>query len=347
MIASRVRGVRGVTRGRPRLVLVGAVHEAAPAFDVLVSSELVHLAAIVTPSPRAGRRPAGAVNLTTAAFAAEVPVIHSDDANEPSVVAAVADLDPDLVVVVGWPQLIRAELLSVPRHGCVGFHASLLPQHRGHAPINWAILRGETRTGNTMFMLDARADTGDIVDQRPIPICAHDTCASVYRYVGQVGAIMLNLHLYGLATGTAPRRPQPVGVGDVLPRRTPAMGILDWDQSARRVHDWVRALTEPYPGAFTTLNGRRVMVWASALPGEDEPPGTPGEIMGVEPDGIRVGTREGSIVITRMSNDERPEHARRWLRRARVLPGSRFDPVPPQAARWARGEAPSPSPKAI
>ncbi|MDP9093383.1 MAG: methionyl-tRNA formyltransferase [Actinomycetota bacterium] len=327
---------------RPRLVLIGAVHEAAPAFDVLVSSDRVHLAAVVTPIMRAGGRLAGAVNLTAAAAAAEVAVIHSDDTNDPCVVDAVAALDPDLIVVVGWPQLIRTELLSVPRHGCVGFHASLLPHHRGHAPINWAILRGETRTGNTMFMLDASADTGDIVDQRPIPIGPRDTCDSVYRYVGQVGANMLSAHLDGLATGTAPRHRQPAGVGDVLPRRTPAMGILDWNQSPRRVHDWVRALTKPYPGAFTTLNGRRVMVWASALPFDDEPPGTPGEIMGFERGGIRVGTRDGSILITRMSNERRPEHARRWLRRARVQVGARFDAVSPQTVRWARGEGSCP-----
>jgi methionyl-tRNA formyltransferase len=325
--------------GRRRVVFVGAVHEARPALDVLLGSELVDVAAVVTVPQRPTKRLSGTVDLAGPAAAAGVPVIRTADVNAPVVVARIREIAPDLLVVVGWNQLVRRELLAIPRRGTVGFHASLLPRHRGHAPVNWAILRGETTIGNTMMMLDPGADTGDIVAQRTIDVDVNDTCATVYARVGQTGAQMLAEQLPALLAGTTVRQPQRPDAGDVLPRRTPDMGIIDWDQPARVVHDWVRALTEPYPGAFTMLDGSPVMVWGTRAPRGGEPAGIPGQVMSLESEGLRIGVRGGSILVTRMSAPgERPQHARRWMRRARVLPGTRFDPVPPAVARWARGE---------
>ena len=127
-----------------------------------------------------------------------MPVIDAEDINAPAVVERIRHLHPDLIVVVGWTRLLSPALLSVPSRGCIGFHASLLPRYRGRAPVNWAILRGETFTGNTMFMLTPEADTGDIVDQRVIAIGDEDTCGDVYAKVGAVGADMLRTHLQAL-----------------------------------------------------------------------------------------------------------------------------------------------------
>ena len=132
------------------------------------------------------------------------------------------------MVVTGWTRLLSAELLGVPAHGVVGFHASLLPRYRGRAPVNWAILRGEAGTGNTMMYLDACTDTGDIIDQQAVPIAPDDTCATVYAKVGEAGAAMLGRHLRALLDGTAPRRAQGPADGPPLPKRTPGMGITDW-----------------------------------------------------------------------------------------------------------------------
>ncbi|MDQ2751006.1 MAG: methionyl-tRNA formyltransferase [Actinomycetota bacterium] len=324
---------------RGRVVLIGAVHEALPALDALLASAAVDVVSVVTSTRVGARGLSGAVNLARPAQAAGVPVIRADNANDPGVVTAIRSLAPDLLIVVGWNQLINSELLAVPRRGCVGFHASLLPRHRGHAPVNWAILRGETNTGNTMMLLDPGADTGDVVAQQRIRIGPNDTCASIYHQVGQVGATMLVTHLPALLAGTAERHPQRRADGDVLPRRTPDMGIIDWDQPARVVHDHVRALTLPYPGAFTMVRGRRVMVWATNLPGDREPRGPRGRVFALERPGIRVGVLGGSILVTRMSEAEaNPEHARRWFRRARLSLGYEFDPVPASVSRWARGE---------
>jgi methionyl-tRNA formyltransferase len=254
------------SRGKAgRVIFVGAVHEAVPALRVLLEGAAEVVEVVTLPADKAGRT-AGFVDLESLAAAGDVPVRRVTDINSAESIAQARRLRPDLIVVTGWTRLLSGELLAVPRRGCIGFHASLLPHNRGRAPVNWAILRGQTETGNTMMYLDAGADTGDIIDQRPVRIAPSDTCATIYDKVGAAGADMLRQQLLALFDGTAPRRPQQHDGADPLPKRTPAMGITDWNRPARAVHDWIRALTEPYPGAFAFLGERKIMLWASAVP---------------------------------------------------------------------------------
>jgi methionyl-tRNA formyltransferase len=326
------------------VVLVGAVHEARPALDALLATPLAEVVLVVTAegSPPSGRVPSGLVDLGTPARAAGVPVLRTADVNAPEEVAAIRATRPDLLVVVGWTRLIGEPLLAVPRRGCIGFHASLLPRHRGRAPVNWAILRGERETGNTMMLLAPGVDSGDIVDQRSIPIGPEDTCAEVYERVGRAGAEMLVAHLPGLLAGTAPRRPQPRYAGALLPKRTPDMGVIDWRRSAYELHDWVRALTAPYPGAFTSIRGRRVMVWRTRPPALSAD-SAPGVVLAVGDDGVRVGTGCGELVITEMGGaGEQPQPAGSWCARAGIVAGNSFDAIAPGLARWALGLEPRP-----
>lgn len=326
-----------------RVVFAGAVHEARPALTTLLAHPLARVVAVMAPPAEQASRLSGAVDLAEVAGQGGVRVLRAHDINAPAVVETVRALAPDLLVVVGWTRLLGPELLSVPAHGCVGFHASLLPRHRGRAPVNWAILRGEARTGNTMLFLDPGVDTGDIIDQRPVAIGADDTCGTVYERVAAAGAAMLAEHLPALLDGTAPRRPQNPADGDTLPRRTPEMGVLDWNRSARAVHDWVRALTEPYPGAFSTIDGHRTMVWRTRPPNGSEPGGAPGTILAMSPAGVRVATSPGSVVVTTMSApNERPQPAATWCAQHGIHLGARFSPVPRELARWARGDGPKP-----
>src|SRR5579884_3373155 len=207
-----------------RVVFIGAVHEARPALAALLGSGRATVAAVVTPPEDRGAPLSGRVDLAPLAAAAGVPVLTADDVNAPRTVRRIRELAPDLLVVVGWTRLLGRELLALPPRGCVGFHASLLPRHRGRAPVNWAILKGETLTGNTMMMLDPGVDTGDIVDQRPVAILPDDTCGTVYERIARAGAAMLVERLPALLDGSAPRRPQDPARGDTLPRRTPEMG---------------------------------------------------------------------------------------------------------------------------
>jgi methionyl-tRNA formyltransferase len=332
-----------------RVVLVGAVHEAAPVLDALLACRHSEVVLVVTSPADAfggGRTSAsGLVDLVTPATTAGVPVVRVEDVNVPDVVSAIAVTVPDLLVVVGWTRLIRAPLLAVPRRGCVGFHASLLPRHRGRAPVNWAIIRGEKICGNTMMLLDPGADTGDIVDQRPVLIGPDDTCGTVYDRVGQVGAQMLLDHLPELLAGTAPRRRQPVHGDDVLPKRTPDMGLVDWSRSAGALHDWVRALAVPYPGAFTTWLQRQVMVWRTCPP-VDSPTSCapPGTVLEIGAAGVRVATGEGTLLITEMGMPgEIPHAAADCCDATGLRVGARFDPVSAELSAWTQGLGPLPA----
>ena len=325
-----------------RVIFVGTVHEAVPALGVLIDSGVEITEVVTLPAERAAST-SGFVDLEPLARAHGIEVRRCADINSADAVRHVRELRPDLMVVTGWTRLLSAELLSVPPRGVVGFHASLLPRYRGRAPVNWAILRGEARTGNTMMYLDAGTDTGDIIDQQAVPIGPDDTCATVYAKVGEAGADMLGRHLRTLLDGTAPRRPQGPADGPPLPKRTPGMGITDWNRPARAVHDWIRALTWPYPGAFGFLAGRKIMLWASALDSAGAA-GVAGEVVGWDEDGVRVATADGAILLSSMSDaGDAPGPAAAWAERNGLRPGGVFEPVPGDTAAWARGLGPKPA----
>jgi methionyl-tRNA formyltransferase len=321
-----------------RLVFVGAVHEAEPALAALFNSR-ADIAEVITAPGQHQPQLSGYVDLEPLAAAHGVPVRRCADINAPGVIDDLRRLFPDLIVVVGWTRLLGAELLAIPSRGCVGFHASVLPRYRGRAPVNWAILRGEAEAGNTMMFLDAGADTGDVIDQRRVSIRPDDTCATVYARVAEAGAAMLREHLPAILNGTAPRRPQGRAGDDPLRKRTPEMGITDWNRPARAVHDWIRALTQPYPGAYAFWSGRKVMLWRSELPARTAPPvGQPGQVLECDGHAVRVATADGSLLVTAMSDPgSLPQPAPDWGRRNGMRPGDQFDEVDEATARWALG----------
>ena len=194
-----------------------------------------------------------------------------------------------------------------------------------------------------MMYLDAGTDTGDIIDQQAVPIGPDDTCATVYAKVGEAGADMLGRHLRALLDGIAPRRPQGPADGPPLPKRTPGMGITDWNRPARAVHDWIRALTWPYPGAFGFLAGRKIMLWISAPDGTGAG-GVAGEVLGWDADGVRVAAVDGIIRLSSMSDaGDAPGPAAAWAERNGLRPGEVFEPVPGDTAAWALGLGPKPA----
>ena len=220
---------------------------------------------VTLPAERAAST-SGFVDLEPLARAHGIAVRRCADINSAESVRQVRELRPDLMVVTGWTRLLSAELLGVPARGVVGFHASLLPRYRGRAPVNWAILRGEAVTGKHDDVPGRRHRhrrhhrPADRADQHPMTPARPST-----RRSARPGPTCSRHHLPALLDGTAPRRPQGPADGPPLPKRTPGMGITDWNRPARAVHDWIRALTWPYPGAFTFLAGRKVMLWASAV----------------------------------------------------------------------------------
>lgn len=167
----------------------------------------------------------------------------------------------DLLLVLGWHFLLPQRLRQLAAKGAAGVHASLLPKYRGGAPLVWAIINGEKQVGATFFYLNDGVDDGDVIGQALVPVTPEDTIATVYSKVTAASVDLLKTMLPRVADGSAPRLPQDRTQASIYPQRSPADGEIDWNQPAARIHDFVRAQTKPYPGAFTWLAGEKVTIW--------------------------------------------------------------------------------------
>ena len=200
----------------------------------------------------------------------------------------IATLAPDLIFSFYYRRMIPTAVLAAAKRGAFNMHGSLLPKYRGKAPVNWAVLQGERETGVTLHHMVARADAGDIVDQEAVPIGPDDTAYDVMRRLVPAARRLLDRQLAALKAGTAPRRPQDEARATRFGGRRPEDGRIDWTQPAARIVNLVRAVAKPYPGAFSTLNGRRLLVWKARAAGGANP-GRPGEVLSATPLRIRAG----------------------------------------------------------
>ena len=171
-----------------------------------------------------------------------------------------AALAPDFIFSFYYRNLLPRAVLAAARRGALNMHGSLLPRFRGRAPVNWAVLHGATETGATLHYMVDRADAGDIVDQQAVPIGENDTAREVFYGVAGAAEIVLDRSLPGLLDGTAPRRAQDLSAGEYCGRRRPEDGRIDWSRPAREIHNLVRAVAPPFPGAFAAVGPQRWMV---------------------------------------------------------------------------------------
>lgn len=195
---------------------------------------------------------------------AGIPTHVTTSINEPRWVNLIAGLAPDVVLCFHYRHLVKKPIRSIPRHGAVNLHASLLPRYRGRSPLNWQLVHGETESGVTLHEMVARADAGDILAQRRVPVGPDDTALELYRKLLRAAEELLDEQLAGILDGTAPRVPQDESRATTFGGRTPEDGRIDWTRPAREIHNLVRAVTRPWPGAFGDARGVRLMVWKSA-----------------------------------------------------------------------------------
>src|SRR5207253_8697162 len=314
---------------------VGCHAEGLPALEALLDAG-TPISGLVTLRPELAARRSGAVDYAPLAARHHVPLYRVGNINDADGHEALRALDADIVFVIGWSQILHAPALRLARSGMIGAHASLLPHNRGSAPVNWALIRGERRTGNSLIWLAEDVDGGAVIDQTMFCITPYDTCASLYERVAASNRDMLLSLVPRLLAGDRPGRPQPAGDEPVLPRRRPADGRIDWRQSSRAVYDFVRALTRPYPGALSSLDGRRWTVWhAARIPTVDGTghPGTPGAVLGpvVSPleaaCGQLVACGEGAVVLLELEADD-----------GAVLRGRTLSEQPWTGKRWSNAD---------
>jgi len=224
-----------------------------------------------------------------------IPVHTPDSVNTPVWTAAIRDLRPDIIFSFYYRNIIKEETLNLPRLGAFNMHGSLLPKYRGRVPINWAVLHGEKESGATLHHMVKRADAGDIVDQEAVPIGPDDTALDVFNKVTIAARTVLERQIDAIKSGTSPRMPQDESQATYFGGRKPEDGRIDWTQSAERIYNLIRAVTHPYPGAFTEFNGQRLFIWQAKQLGRGE--GRPGQVLAIEP--LRIATGAGSLEVTR------------------------------------------------
>src|ERR1041384_7526612 len=208
----------------------------------------------------------------------DVPAYDAAQVGHEQFRATWAELDLDYIIAVKWRTMIPQNVITRARGGLVVFHASLLPKYRGFAPVNWPLINGERETGVTMFYAAEEMDAGDIIDQRARTITDEDDAGTLDCWLNETVEQMLDENLPRLAAGTAPRIKQDHAQATYTIWRSPEDGRIDWRQPTRSIFNLIRGLTAPYPGAYTLLDGRKLILWSAGV--ADEPRRYVGRIPG-------------------------------------------------------------------
>jgi methionyl-tRNA formyltransferase len=315
---------------RLRIVFVGCVEEGKECLKEIL--ELGgNVVAIFTFTDEIARKTSGAVSFEDISQNYNIPLYKVKNTNTPEAVKLLRELNPDVIFVIGWTRLVSNEVLDIPRFGCIGMHASLLPKYRGRAPVNWALIHNETQSGNTTILLDAGVDTGKILAQQEFPISLSDTCQTVYHKVAEAGRSMLGELLPKLENGILEPLQQNDHEASVMPKRRPEDGIIDWNKSALELFNWIRALTHPYPGAFTSFSNKKLFIWEARIAHypfmeskiSDWETKKPGTVISIS-DGIAVLTGRNEILTLHRLNHEGKKETSwpEFLSASRLQPGN-------------------------
>ena len=242
---------------RMRIVFCGTPQFAVPTLKHLLTQPDFEIAGVITQPdrPRGRGQELSFSPVKQVAKAAHLPVHQPEKIRAPGAQELLKQLSPDCVVIIAYGQIIPAGLLSIPTYGWINLHASLLPKYRGAAPINWAIVNGETRTGVTTMRIDAGMDTGDMLLQREIEIGPTETAPELALRLSELGAPLMAETLRRLVEGTIVPRPQNHAEASYAPMLKKEDGRIDWNRSAREIYNRMRGLA-PWPGAYTTFRGQ-------------------------------------------------------------------------------------------
>ena len=303
-----------------RIVFMGTPDFAVGTLEALVTSGHQVEGVFTQPDKPVGRkqelRPTA---VKAAADKIGLPVYQPARIRNPENLEILKKLDPEVIVVVAYGQLIPQSILELPEYGCLNVHASLLPAYRGAAPIQWAVLNGEKTSGVTIMQMDAGLDTGDMLSQTEITLDPQETGGSLFERLSRAGAGLLVETLPKLQAGELHPRKQPEESTTAYARMIEKKdGIIDWNRTARQIDCQIRGLN-PWPSAFTGLEGRQLKIWRASVSGEPDSKKPCGTVLGAEAGGIRVQTGEGILIL-----EEIQLEGRKRMTAADFLRGRRF-----------------------
>lgn len=252
-----------------------------------------------------------------------IEVNKFEDVNCPESVSRIRSIAPDLILVIGWSGIIGEEILKIPKRGVIGHHPTLLPKHRGNAPIPWTLINGLTKSGVTLFYLEKEIDNGLIVGQREFDVDFDDDAASLYSKATETTISLLFDVLPGIENSTLKAIAQDKKKSSRWGKRKPEDGIIDWNCMSIYLYNWIRGLTHPYPGAFTFLGEKKLFIWKATI-SEYIKSGTPGEILDSQGK-LLVKTGDGalSIKIIQLEGEKEMEAAE-FVKIHKIKPGSKL-----------------------
>ncbi len=254
-----------------------------------------------------------------------VPLYKIRDTSINLDVEKIKQCKPDIIFCIGWPQVISKDILQIPGQGCIGIHPTLLPERRGGAPINWCLIDGLSRSGVTLFYFDEGLDSGDIIGQQGFEINFEDTAKTVLDKVTGVAVQLVKTYLPLLKEKQAPRVPQDRLRATYTRHRRPEDGIIDWSKTSLSIYNWIRALTSPFPGAFTFWKGNKVIIWESELLDGYRVrfDAKIGEVLDdLEEKGMVVSTGDYCLLIKTLEFDGQIMWGDEFMKKFRIIPGS-------------------------
>jgi len=284
-----------------RLVFMGSAELSCASLRALVSSREFEVVGVITqpdrPKGRDLRLHASPVKALAVSF--QLPLLQPPRAREESFLAELRALEPELIAVAAYGQILPPAILDLPRFGCLNVHTSLLPKYRGAAPIQWAVLQDEAATGVTIMKMDAGLDTGGIITQEKTPIALSDTSETLHQRLAEMGAQLLVRTIPDFVSGRIQPRPQPVEGVSYAPKIKKEDGRLDWKKPARTLWNRVRGLI-PWPGTFTYLEGSLLKIWQAEV---SVATGQSGEILQADKNGLIVGCGRESLRILTLQRE--------------------------------------------
>ncbi len=284
-----------------RIVFMGSAELACPSLQALLDSPAIQVVAVVTQPDRPKGRHQRVAPCPVRAFAdaRALPVLTPEKAGDPAFIDSLRALEPDLIVLVAYGQILKRALLDLPRQGAINMHPSLLPRYRGAAPIQWAIARGERETGISIMHMSERMDAGDIILQEPFPIRADDTAGSLEPRLAARGAELLLRAVMLIREGRAPRVAQDETGVTLAPKLKKEHGRIDWRLSADEIHNRVRAFN-PWPAAHFPAPGNPAEMIRVLQTSVESGMGRPGEVLEVAGSGPLVSVGGGALRLLQL-----------------------------------------------
>ena len=309
-----------------RIVFCGTPAFAVPSLRHLIAQPEFHIEAVVTQPdrPRGRGQEMATSPVKEAALAAGIPVFQPEKIRAEEALDFFKRLAPDVVVIIAYGQIISQRLIDIPRLGWINLHASLLPKYRGAAPINWAIVNGETRTGVTTMQIDAGLDTGPMLLKYETEIGADETAPELMSRLAEAGAPLMAETLRGLDRGAIQAVAQDSSQATFAPQLKKEDGRIDWSLDAQTIYNRMRGL-HPWPGAFTLFRGKSCHIWGKPLR-PVAAGGPPGIMLPTQEDGLLVicgGSTVLRVEALQLEGRKRVTDAE-FMNGARLVPGERF-----------------------